>query len=199
MNDFPEINENDIKVSFDKISEVIFNKIYLKISNEYFRIVEIEYYFYSSIHPDTKTLPRQTTKCDLWEHKYGFDICFDSDNNSYGGILIRSIKDIKNNNFFNNPKKVYYHLLNICKNYNLKFNDIEICFHNIDYKYNENEPIKTNRIIKKTKDYDFFDKPYRHIIELTKENKIKKKENVAINIVEKDARFNFLGYDLKIF
>jgi hypothetical protein len=56
-----------------------------------YQIAEIEFYYYSSQHPDIITYPRVCSKGLWFFHQSGVDITIDSTKVEYGGILIRSI------------------------------------------------------------------------------------------------------------
>ena len=59
--------------------------------NLYYQIAEIEFYFYSPQHPDIITYPRNCMEGLWFFHSSGVDITTKSNNEEYGGVLIRSI------------------------------------------------------------------------------------------------------------
>lgn len=95
-------NQIDLKKHFDDIAKYIFTNIeihpYNDESNKY-KIIEIEFYWNAPYHKDTPTNKRQCNAGDICffygEKRRRADICFKSDKEHYGGILLRSIKDKK--------------------------------------------------------------------------------------------------------
>jgi len=57
----------------------------------YYQIAEIEFYYYSPQHPDIITYPRNCFEGLWFFHSSGVDITTTSNNEEYGGVLIRSI------------------------------------------------------------------------------------------------------------
>lgn len=93
----------DYKRVFDTYAKDLMLRHSFKYGENEYRITEIEfYYFHKKHHPDPYSHMRdQQRKCGtLYFHGSGFDITF-GDNNSYGGILIRGIKD--ENNYYDGP------------------------------------------------------------------------------------------------
>ncbi len=96
-------NLNNFKSWFDRISAELLNEISFSIAGEYHPITEIEFYYHDRLHPDpfTHRDPLQLTTEKWYFHRIGksyrggtfkgLDITF-GDNNSFGGILIRSIE-----------------------------------------------------------------------------------------------------------
>ncbi|EOR96409.1 hypothetical protein ADIARSV_0409 [Arcticibacter svalbardensis MN12-7] len=93
--DFLKVNyesQKTILASFDTIADKFSKDIQLKVNDEYYRIVDFEFYTYSEKLPDPHTykndLQLQSNK--LYLHGSGIDITF-GDGKNYGGILIRSV------------------------------------------------------------------------------------------------------------
>lgn len=95
------------ETSFNKLSDILLNKTYIKILNINVRIMEIEFYYYEKqSHPDPFThkdehqgysgkwyFHRQNGKSYKGGTYKGLDITFGSNiEGVYGGILIRAIK-----------------------------------------------------------------------------------------------------------
>lgn len=82
----------------------LMNNFAIRKGGREYRIVDIE--FYHNLTDDKKkdTIKRVTDSCDFFFHNYGFDICFKSDKEQYGGILIRSVKS--DDGFINGPGRV---------------------------------------------------------------------------------------------
>lgn len=93
---------------FNKIANILLNKIHICTPKNAYQIVEIEFYYYDKInHPDPfvhcdddQKIPNKWYfhKQNMKNYKEGtykgVDITFGKLDNQYGGILIRSIKDI---------------------------------------------------------------------------------------------------------
>jgi len=98
-----------IQVQFDKVATMMMNGFVLVDSGKKYRLFEIEFYYYSAIHPDpfVHRHPQQLTRSRWYFHKKGaifrpgiyrgVDLTFgDEDAKTYGGILIRGIVDLEN-------------------------------------------------------------------------------------------------------
>ena len=72
-------------------AEKLMNDCCIKKDETYYQIAEIEFYYFSSQHPDIITYPRVCSKGLWFFHQSGVDITIDSTKVEYGGILIRSI------------------------------------------------------------------------------------------------------------
>lgn len=158
-----ELNDNNMQLIFDKITQTLFNDYNLVINGTPYEINEIEFYLYNkNFHPDVYTHKHkdQNQPCHFYFHKLGqsnvykggtykgLDITFgikiqDQNNNpnfsmTYGGILIRSISTKSNNKLEHviGPCKVVDEIL---KKYNVETIDELINLHkNIDKNiYNE--------------------------------------------------------------
>ena len=94
-----QANHSDINISIKEIAESILNDYYLKLDGDLWNIVELEFYLYTDSHQDPfvhkhsiDKLPLYTTG-QLRSHESGIDIAISNANiNSYGGILLRTIK-----------------------------------------------------------------------------------------------------------
>ncbi|MEQ6119653.1 hypothetical protein [Reichenbachiella sp. MALMAid0571] len=113
MNDTLTINKHDTREGyqsdFDRIAKVLLNHFELTTKENSYRIREIEFYYYSVIHKDfyCHKNERQLTNQKLYFHRFkdpekyvrlkqkGIDITFGNEETVYGGILIRSIENIK--------------------------------------------------------------------------------------------------------
>ena len=94
----------------------------IRKGNKSYAIVEIEFYFYSPNHRDFITYPRNTESGMWYFHNSGVDLTFKSQgvespnkdnkktynaqNATFGGILIRGLYDLDNNNT-ENPEHRY--------------------------------------------------------------------------------------------
>lgn len=85
-----------IKESFNKVAETIFNDIQLEVNGNYYRFLDIEfYYFAKGVFEDVYAHQHQEQlKMGNWYfHGSGIDITI-GDGTNYGGILIRAIAKI---------------------------------------------------------------------------------------------------------
>lgn len=78
--------------SFDLIADKISKDINLKINDNYYRLVDFEFYTFSKAIPDPHTYKNdlQLQSGKLYLHSSGVDITF-GDGKNYGGILLRSV------------------------------------------------------------------------------------------------------------
>ena len=87
-----------IESTFSKIAKLLLFKSYIKTAVDKYRILELEFYFKNKNHDDDVTIPRTTIGGMWWLHEWGVDISFNSkEKEFYGGILIRSILPLKDN------------------------------------------------------------------------------------------------------
>ena len=63
-----------------------------------YEIVDIEFYMYNSQHPDVITYPRVMEMGRWFFHSSGVDLTFHSTPNRFGGILIRGIRNVNDDN-----------------------------------------------------------------------------------------------------
>lgn len=100
-------SETDIEAAFDKIADILLNKVKITRGNKCYYIGEIEFYLYTDSHRDIITYPRNTKSLQWYRNAFfGIDLTFNShvgyDDNKqwytldehspyFGGILIRSI------------------------------------------------------------------------------------------------------------
>ena len=105
-------SESDIKARFNEIAHNLLNNFVIRKSkNLFYRILEVECYFFNDNHRDLITYQRSAQAGDWFFHFSGVDICFQSrcklnddyriseyDRKStyFGGILIRSLEKIEN-------------------------------------------------------------------------------------------------------
>lgn len=59
----------------------------LEVAGVKFAFAEIEIY----TNADKNTYKRTSSAGDIFFHNYGFDICFESSEEAYGGVLVRSL------------------------------------------------------------------------------------------------------------
>lgn len=144
----------------DNFMKDLVNNYCLYVNNIDYFFEEIELYFYSEIHKDCSVLKRIKQASEIFFHTYGFDICFESNETIYGGILIRSLRN--NNSFINGPKNCLLEILNTHNGngLNIKLKQLDNC--------RESLILKSKRIkgtcIKESKD----DEQYRYITDQCK-------------------------------
>lgn len=95
------INSNNAQEVFRNIAENLFKNYVIKKGSDIFKFLEIEFYYYSESHKDIKrtkerdvpfVYKRNVSKAGVFFlHDSGVDICFKTEETSYGGILIRSL------------------------------------------------------------------------------------------------------------
>jgi hypothetical protein len=101
---------------FEDIARNLFSEYELVAGNKIYELCELEFYYNSSDHDDPYIHgdEMQKTNSQWYFHGSGIDITLGcSENNSYGGILIRGIKDIENfSKFISGPllvaKELFY-------------------------------------------------------------------------------------------
>lgn len=103
-----EILQNGYQKTFDKIAEILLNKVAIRKGEKIFYIKDIEFYLYENNHRDIVTYPRICKAGQWFFHTSGIDISFESSvdvkSNDYelfqpilredaffGGVLIRAI------------------------------------------------------------------------------------------------------------
>ena len=114
-------NEESFQEECKKIATNLFNSYYIKCGEEQYFFAEIEFYYYQKGKWEKDwnrvTYPRDGySASNLFYHLSGVDICFDSsfEKRKFGGILIRSIVNSKNN-VTAGPWNCMLLLLNSCK------------------------------------------------------------------------------------
>lgn len=87
------------------------NDYVLKVNDDTYDFCEIELYYKSPTHNDCSVLKRKKEAGDIFFHRYGMDICFNSNGtDKYGGILIRSLK--KDDDYIFGPLTCAHTILN---------------------------------------------------------------------------------------
>lgn len=188
-------SKETVKESFDKIARHIFNEIRLRINNELFEIVDIEFYYFSREHKDSYALKQEIKKGELYSHKYGIDISLTSDRSMFGGILIKGVINIGKG--FLNKSKFKNTIIN-----NLKIGTNEIEW--LNGKYYEFDFINTVREnlgkpLENKDKLEFKEAKYRYIRkDKVVFDNLKGKEFVLRNSnIEIENWKLFLGYELK--
>jgi hypothetical protein len=94
---------------FAEIADALLNDFAINRGEETYRFVEIEFY-HNITDDDGKKITYKrglANSCDFFFHPSGVDLCFESNGESYGGILIRSIQSTNGKGtFINGPGRV---------------------------------------------------------------------------------------------
>ncbi len=97
--------KNESEVEFQRIAEILFNNYVIENKYSSYRLTDIEFYWHSKTHEDKSVYERRHVKPKLGQwffHYSGVDIALD-DENGYGGILIRGLREINGEKDFNGP------------------------------------------------------------------------------------------------
>lgn len=135
FNSYDEFKK-ELDVVYDKINsiegfQVIFNSmakfaltnLAIKVGNIKYYLLEIEFYYCNKLLEDKesfkRTYKRDCEAGELFLHYSGLDFCFatSKDNNSYGGILIRSVlkhEDGKKDEIIPGPLRCANEIINQC-------------------------------------------------------------------------------------
>lgn len=89
------------------LRELMQSKI-LVVSGAKYKFSELEIYTCF----DANTYKRSCEAGEIYFHNFGFDISFKSEPALYGGILVRSLKPLRERNFIFGPRKCALHILN---------------------------------------------------------------------------------------
>lgn len=118
----PILSKTQIATKFHQLAELFFNQYEIVKGNKCYNFLEIEFYFYSQSHKDTTTYQRNMPAGQWHTHLSGVDVTFESNNEYYGGILIRSIID-NEGNVINGPLCTLFELFD---NIDIDGNNINI-------------------------------------------------------------------------
>lgn len=104
----PGTSVETIEKVFRNLAELLLNGFAIKKGKHIYRFVEIEFYHNYTDNGENITYPRKAKAGEWFFHDSGVDLTFNSDDLSYRGILIRSIK--KDNDFICGPHNVEFEL-----------------------------------------------------------------------------------------
>ena len=193
---------------FNSMTNRLMNYLCLAVGKNEYRITECEIYYMDIEHEDNYVHcgEEQMTAGKLYFNKAGgLDITFgNADIPAWGGILIRGIRNLKTNEYINQITKIVSEVFSSLGNIITEKNGIylrELMANQVKVEI----PIQSTRVglTKHEKDEgNFFDKPYRYIVELNPSHKFKDREKVvkqllSENKISKDEAKNILGYNLK--
>lgn len=71
----------------EKFMRNLLENYVLEVAGKQFAFAEIEIY----TSADKNTYKRESSAGDIFFHNFGFDICFESSKDDYGGVLVRSL------------------------------------------------------------------------------------------------------------
>lgn len=91
-------DKNEILTEFKEAAELLMNLCSIQKGEKEYEIVDIEFYMYNSQHPDVITYPRVMEMGRWFFHFSGVDLTFHSTPNRFGGILIRGIRNVNDDN-----------------------------------------------------------------------------------------------------
>ena len=101
---------------FRMLAESLFCNFQIRNGNDVFRFVEMEFYLRATESKDRKIAYDRVTAAGEWFlHDNGVDLSFESNDDFYGGILIRAMKQCKSyhdaGEFINGPRKCSWYIL----------------------------------------------------------------------------------------
>lgn len=135
-------DKDQIQEQFKKVAEFILNNLLITVDDREYQVTEVEFYYHrKGIHEDPFIHKHDNQKkMGLWYfHDVGQDITF-GDGESYGGILIRGIKDTHSDEFADGPVKVFNKLFNDSQ---LNINDR----HSFEVKLSGSKLLSDNHVI----------------------------------------------------
>lgn len=91
-------DKNEILTEFKEAAELLMNLCSIQKGEKEYEIVDIEFYMYNSQHSDVITYPRVMEMGRWFFHSSGVDLTFHSTPNRFGGILIRGIRNVNDDN-----------------------------------------------------------------------------------------------------
>ncbi len=95
----------------EKFMRNLLKNYVLEVAGEKFAFAEIEIY----TSADKNTYKRVSSAGDIFFHNFGFDICFESSEEDYGGILVRSLWPLEGAEPIVGPCRCANAILNIHK------------------------------------------------------------------------------------
>lgn len=93
----------------EKFMRNLLENYVLEVAGVKFAFAEIEIY----TSADKRTYERTLNAGDIFFHRYGFDICFKSSKEAYGGVLVRSLLRLSDHEIINGPRRCANAILNI--------------------------------------------------------------------------------------
>lgn len=92
-------NAEELEQKFNEIARILLLQCEIAIGKDIrYTIEEIEFYYFKNGCLDEPiyscSYPRNRKACDFFWHYSGIDICFESTEDSFGGVLIRALRKI---------------------------------------------------------------------------------------------------------
>lgn len=113
-----ELSKNETWEShFNKFAEELMRNYCIKVGNDIYQFLELEFYLYNKDHPDPTVYPRICKAGQLFVHYNGFDIAFktECDGNNltqFGGILVRGLFNTKTKEVIGGPLRCLMEVFN---------------------------------------------------------------------------------------
>lgn len=206
-----EINEKETFKSpeefFASLTDNLMNHLYLAIGESAYRITECEIYYKHSDHQDPYVHcgEQQLTSGQLYLNKAGgLDITIgNSEDETWGGILIRGIRNLKTGEYTNKITEIVAEVFRALGS--IINNDSRIFLAESQPGQMKFErPIRSSRVglIRKENDQEnFIDRPYRYLVELVPSHKFKDKEKVVKQLLSQskitmEQAKGILGYTI---
>lgn len=174
---------------FSAIAYRLMNDLCLNVGKNRYRITECEFYYSDIDHADPYIHgePQQMTTGHLYFNKAGgIDITFGKEAYpAWGGILIRGIRNLDSNEYINQITKIVSEVFVALGNIVEEKGCIYLS-EKEEGKFTVEEPIQSTRVGIRNREGDnenYFEKPYRFIVELVPEHKFKEKEKVIRNLL----------------
>lgn len=202
-------NENykqtDITTRIEKLAKEIIRSFVIKSNYNMYKIVECEVYLngcnskYGIDHTDkyTHSKPQQLLFGNWYDHPAGIDFTIGDNEKVFGGLLIRSIKNINSGQFINGPLNTKEELFSKFKNKAIAIENLKLD----SISNSENSNLEIFKVIRfglsknpSVKCFDNFEmyriKKYRFITDFTPLNKIKVKETILDQLLD-DKQINW--------
>lgn len=147
--DLRNVNIGELENRFKNIAQLLFQEYHIKKGNDIYDFIEIEFYYYTKGHEDIITYPRTIDAGKWYFHPSGVDLSLHSDAESYGGILIKSIKH--GDEIINGPLKSSWELFDAFDAFKMKSDEYPLIVHK---EKTEKTILKRKRKITFNKDND---------------------------------------------
>ncbi len=106
LNDVNQVNGQQI---FREVAEDFQNNYFLSVNGNLFRFIKIEFYYWSPSHMDPFVYGNENQKkMGLWCFHYsGIDLTIGTDEEHFGGILLRRLQDFKTKDYLDGVWKIH--------------------------------------------------------------------------------------------
>jgi len=107
---FSSLNPNKAtQKEIEKFMRNLLENYVLEVAGKQFAFAEIEIY----TSADKNSYKRESSTGNIFFHNFGFDICFNSSEEAYGGVLVRSLLRLSDHEIINGPRRCANAILNI--------------------------------------------------------------------------------------